>query len=81
VIGSLLVVQMANASDKRGMAPVSCPLDRFPLGPERAEDMIGMIFDNVVINASAFGPALRTRLNVDVRHVPSRGVMKPAISI
>src|SRR5487761_34531 len=63
VVRDLLVVQMPNASDERGMAPAFCPLDRFPLGPERAEHMIGMIFHNVVIDACPLGPALIPHLD------------------
>jgi hypothetical protein len=81
VIRYLLVVQMANASDKRGMAPAFCPLNRFPLGPERAEHMICMIFHNVVLDARPLRPALRARLDIDVRHVPSREIAKFAALI
>jgi hypothetical protein len=46
---------MPDASNKRGVPLSLCPLDRFPLGPERAEPMIRMVFDNLIFDGGPSG--------------------------
>jgi hypothetical protein len=43
VIWPFTIAQVQDASDKRGMALISRPIDRFPLRSEGREDMVGML--------------------------------------
>jgi hypothetical protein len=58
MIGLFLVVEVPHAGDKRIVPLTFGPINRFPLRRESAEHMIGMIFDNVIINRAPFRPAL-----------------------
>lgn len=49
------------------MSAVLRPIDRFPLGLERGENVIRMIFDDVIVDVATFGAAFRARFNIDVR--------------
>jgi hypothetical protein len=68
VIRLLLVIQMPDASDERGVAPTFCPIDRFSLLLERAEHVVGVVFDNEIVNRSPFRAPLGTCLNENIRH-------------
>jgi hypothetical protein len=59
---------MSDPSDERTVTFAPGPGDRALLRSERHKDMVRVIFDRVVIDRLAFGPALRARLDVDVRH-------------
>lgn len=69
MVGVFSVVQMSDARDQRGVAFTHCPLDRLFLGRECAEDMIGMVFDDIIVDCSSLLPAFGTCLNVNVSHV------------
>ncbi len=56
MIGFLLIVEVPNASDKRGVALGFRPIDGLALGFKGAEH-IGMVLDDIIVDLSAFGPA------------------------
>jgi hypothetical protein len=68
VIRLLLIVHVPDASDKRSMALAPRPIDRFSLRSESGEHMVGMVFDDIIVDSASLGPALGARLNVNVRH-------------
>jgi hypothetical protein len=68
MVGLFLIVEIADAGDKWVMAILFCPLDRLMLRFERGECVIRMILNHIIFNMAAFGPALRSRLNIDIRH-------------
>src|SRR5215470_5494515 len=69
MIGLFLIVEMADAADKWGMAVLSRPIDCFSLCFERGKYVICVIFNHIIVDRAAFGAALRARFNVNVRHV------------
>jgi|SRR5580704_824863 hypothetical protein len=68
MVGVFLVIQMADASDKRSVTPRFRPINSFFLGLETAELMVCMVFDYIVLNGRAFRATLRTGFDVNVRH-------------
>jgi hypothetical protein len=50
-----------------GVAVISRPIDRFPLRFKVGEDVVRVVFDNVVVEMAPLGATLGTRLNVNVR--------------
>jgi hypothetical protein len=68
VIWNFLVIQVPNASDQWPVPLDSCPLDSFILRFEGGEHIVGMIFDNIIINASTLGSTLRARFYIHVSH-------------
>jgi hypothetical protein len=68
MISFLLVVQVPDASDMRRMPVTFRPCDRFVLRLERGEDMVGMVFNDIVVDMTPLGAPFWTRLNVDGRH-------------
>jgi hypothetical protein len=68
VIRFLLVIQMPNAGNVRGVAVFLGPINRFSLRFECDEDMIRMVFDHVIVDMAALRSPLGTRLNINVRH-------------
>jgi hypothetical protein len=68
VIGFFLIIEMAHASDMWRMAVLFRPVDGFSLRFERAEYMVGVVFDHIIINVATLGAALGSRLNINVRH-------------
>jgi hypothetical protein len=56
---------------REASALLLCSVDCFPLGFEGEEDMIRMVLDHVILDVAAFGPPLRSSLDVYVRHAPS----------
>ena len=71
VIRVLLIIQVPDPSDKGRVAILFCPLDRFVLCSERAEDLVGVIFDDIIVDRVAFWPSFRSGLYIDVWHVLS----------
>jgi hypothetical protein len=71
MIGLFLIVQISDASDKRRVAVTFGPINCFSLRFEGAEDVIGMIFDDIIVDVAAFRTALRARFNVNVCHFRS----------
>jgi hypothetical protein len=74
VVGLLLIIQVPDASDKRGVAVPLCPIDRFPLCPESAQHVVGMIFDHIIVDMAPLRAALGSRFNVNICHVVSPGM-------
>jgi hypothetical protein len=68
MVGSLLVIQMPDASDKRSVTVRFRPIDCFFLGFESAKLMVCMVFDYIVVNGRPFRTTLRTGFDVNVRH-------------
>jgi hypothetical protein len=50
VVGNFLVIQVPHAGNERAMSLGSRPIDRFQLGSKRPESVVGVVFDNVVVN-------------------------------
>ena len=68
VYAQRLIVLVANARDERMVTLGLRPFDRFVLRLGRMQDMVGMIFDHVILDMASFVMALRARLYVHVRH-------------
>src|ERR1700720_274868 len=68
VIRLLPIIQMPDASDKRGVAVTFRPIDRFSLRFEGAEHMVRMVFDDIVVDTAPLRAALWARFNVNIRH-------------
>ena len=49
VIRLLPIIQMPDASDKRGVALTFRPIDRFSLRFEGAKHMVRMVFDDIIV--------------------------------
>jgi hypothetical protein len=58
VIGNLLVIQVADARDKRGVAFAFGPGDCLTLGLERAQLFVALFLDDVIVDMATFGTAL-----------------------
>ena len=69
MIRVLLVIQVPDASDKRGVARTFRPIDRFSLRFEGAEHVVRMVFDDIIVDMAPLRAALGARFNVNVRHV------------
>jgi hypothetical protein len=69
VIGLLLVIQMPHTGDKWVVTLAPRPIDCFSLRPKGSEGVVGMVFDDIVIDVSSLGASLGTSLNVYVRHI------------
>lgn len=63
-----LIIQVSDASDKGRMTLTLCPINRFSLRFESAEHVVGMVFDNIIVDMTSLGAAFRPRFNVNVRH-------------
>jgi hypothetical protein len=63
-----LIIQVSDASDKRVMAATFRPVDRFSLRFEGAERVVGMVFDNIIVDMAPLRAALGARFHVNVRH-------------
>ncbi len=70
MIRPLLIIQIPNASNKRGVAPTFRPIDRLSLRFEGGEHVIRMVFDDIIVDMAPLGAALGPRFNVNVRHAP-----------
>jgi len=68
VIRLLPIIQMPDASDKRGVAVTFRPIDRFSLRFEGAEHMVRMVFDDIIVDTAPLRAALWARFNVNIRH-------------
>jgi len=68
VIGLLLIIQVPDASDKRVMAALFRPIDRFLLRFEGADHMARMVFNDIVVDIAPVRATLGARFNVNVRH-------------
>jgi hypothetical protein len=68
VIRPLLLIQVSDASDKRGVALTFRPIDRFSLRFEGAEHVVRMVFDDIIVDMAPLRATLGTRFNVNVRH-------------
>ena len=62
VIRFPLVIQVPDASDKGGVAAFFCPIDRLLLGFEGAEFVVGMVFDDIIVDRTAMWSAFWVRL-------------------
>jgi len=69
VIRVLLIIQVPYPSDKGHMSVLFYPIDRFVLCSERGEDLVSVIFYDIIVDRIAFWAALRSSLNIDVCHV------------
>jgi hypothetical protein len=63
-----LIVEMPHASYKGRVAFAFRPVYRFLLSPKSGELMVGVIFDDVVLDGRTFGSAFRPRFNINVCH-------------
>jgi hypothetical protein len=62
------LLEMPDPGDQRVMAFLSGPLDGFALGSERGQDVVGMVFDHIIIDRAVVGTTLGTGFDVDVHH-------------
>ena len=68
VIRLLSIIQVPDAGDKRGVAVLSRPINRFSLGFEGAEHVVRMLFDDIIVDRVPLRAALGAGFNVNVRH-------------
>ena len=68
MIGLLLIVQVPDTRDKRGVAFAFSPIDCFSLCFEGAKRVIRMVFHDIIVDMASFGAAFGPRFNVNVRH-------------
>jgi len=68
MIGFLLIIQVPHASNKRRVPLTPSPIDGFSLRFEGAEHVVGVVFDNIILDVAPFAAALGARLNINVRH-------------
>jgi hypothetical protein len=69
MIWPLLIIEMANTGYMGRMPILLRPIDRFLLGSESAERVIGMIFNDIIGNWTAFRSALWPRFDIHRRHI------------
>ena len=68
MIGFLLIIQVPHASNKRRVPLTLSPIDGFSLRFEGAEHVVGVVFDNIILDVAPFTAALGAQLNIHVRH-------------
>jgi len=68
VIRLLFVIEVPDASDKRGVAFSFRPIDRFLLRFEGAKFVVRMVFDDIIVDSTPMWAAFWARFNVNVRH-------------
>src|ERR1700752_4065085 len=68
VIWVLLVAEVADPGDEWLMALLARPGDGLALVLERGQHVVGMVFDDVVLDRAVLGASLGTGFNIDVRH-------------
>jgi hypothetical protein len=68
VVRPLLIIQVPDASDQRGVTLAFRPIDRFSLRFEGAKHVVRMVFDDIVVDMAPLRTALGARFNVNVRH-------------
>jgi hypothetical protein len=56
------------------------PIDRFILCGKGAEYVIGVVFDNIIVDTGSLVAALRARFNINIRHVSSPSDRWPLFS-
>lgn len=78
MIRLLFVIQVPDASDERVVTLALRPIDSFPLRSECAERVVGMVFDDIIVDARPLRTAFRTRFDVNVRHALLLGRFYPA---
>lgn len=58
MVGDFLVVQVPDPRDQGSVAILFCPVDGLVLRFESLEHMVGMVFNDVIVDGAAFRPAL-----------------------
>jgi|ERR1035437_3593656 hypothetical protein len=71
MIGPLLVIQVPDASNKRGVPFTFCPVNGSSLRRKGSENMIHVVFHDIVVNRAPLRTTLGARFNIDVRHTVS----------
>ena len=69
VIGVLLIIQVPDPNDKGHMSALSYPINRFLQSSKRGEDLVSVIFYDIIVDRITFWAPLRSSLNIDVCHV------------
>jgi hypothetical protein len=64
-----LVVQVPDPRDEWSVAILFGPVDGFVLSFKSLQNMVGMVFDDVIVDGVAFRAAFGARLNVNIRHL------------
>jgi hypothetical protein len=70
MIRLFLIIQMPDASDERVVPLTLCPVDGFSLRLKSFEDVIRMVFYDIILNGASI-TALMACFNVDARHSSS----------
>jgi hypothetical protein len=68
VVGFLLIVQASDASDKRVVALDCRPIDCCLLRSGGVKHVVGMVFNDEVVNGGSFRTTLGARFDVYIRH-------------
>jgi hypothetical protein len=68
VIRRLLIIQVPDTSDKRGVALTFRPIDCFSLRFEGREYVVRMVFHDIIVDMGPLRAALGACFNVNVRH-------------
>ena len=72
MIRFLFIVEVPNAGNMRDMTSTFCPSDSFLLRFKGPEDVLRMVFDNIVVNRTPLSASFGARFNVNSLH-PSLG--------
>jgi hypothetical protein len=73
VVGLLPVVEVADAGDQRHMALLARPIDGLALRFESGQDVVGLVFNDLVVDRVAIGATLGTGFDIDIRHRSAPG--------
>jgi hypothetical protein len=76
VIRRLLIIQVPDASDKRGVTPTFRPIDSFSLCFKGSKHVVRMVFDDIVVDTAPLRAAFRARLNVNVSHAVPLSIVR-----
>jgi hypothetical protein len=68
VVSLLLVAEVPDSSDERGIALRASPSDGLGLGFGRVQDMIGLIFDDEVLDGAMHVVPFGAWFNKDIGH-------------
>jgi hypothetical protein len=64
----LLVVEVADAGDKRIVSLLFSPGDRVCLGLGGMQDVVGMVLNHIVVDGAVLGAAFGTCFDINVSH-------------
>ena len=76
----LLVVEVPDPGDERATAFLASPGDGLVLGFGRVQYVVGMVFDDEVVDGTVVRATLGACFDIDVRHRFLRGIKDPGVT-